>query len=107
MVQSSNLHPHFLISETINMEIKLLHFLFMSPQNVAPLWLLTLSLIIPPAAFNCIWHIEYLACCWFGPSGNFKCWQADTMHKQIPGIQCYSQPSPEYPINKATGDDFF
>lgn len=33
MVHGINFHPQFLISETINMEIKLLHFLFESPQK--------------------------------------------------------------------------
>lgn len=54
MVHGIDFHPQFLISKTINMEIKLLHFLFVSLQNGAPFWLLDLSLIIPADAFNCI-----------------------------------------------------
>ena len=48
MVHRINFHPQFLISESINMEIKLLHFLFVSP----PKWgaaLVTHPLIDNPA----------------------------------------------------------
>lgn len=54
MLHTINFHAQFLISETINMEIKLLHFLFVS----TPKWgaaLVTHPLIdYPTRAFNCI-----------------------------------------------------
>lgn len=78
-----------LFLQTINMEIKV----FVRHQK--RIWLrLLLSRMIPPSAFNCLWHIEHLRCSQFGPTDNLKCRQADATHKQIPGIKCYSPTSP-------------